>query len=607
MTKAVKAAQLTSIVAAPRLEACAAASSNDNRQLAITWLLKGPQATTISKDLKNTLQNWQVQSPEQLHQQILDLLSFVRQHKLQIEFALTYLLGEQLLCATYQGAIVLRRRGQSKVILHSEQAINMVVGRYQDEDLLMLVNQSATQLAEAASDKLRANLRPETIASQLSVLQQNLGQIDESSLTLVSYQEAVLPPTLTRDQRWRMLAKRGFQNGQQLLTKIPPLLKKITQLAKKIVDKLKKQDRKKVLLVIAGLSVISAVILISSAVASAKQSRQLAELNHKLLRVDEQVADLEQLLLRQPLQARAQAGQLLEELTELAQQYDSKAAAELLRARRLHLQQLSDNIASSNALDQLAIIHDLDDFLAQQVLVAPQGLLLLETNGQQILLISNDGQRQLLPAPTDTVIRDWTLSEQGLLILGNGLHLLDLNAPTAGFTQIKTEGDSDKAAEFISSYGPYIYLFNREKRNVYRYTYQKDELSQAIGWIVDKKGINFELVSDLLVDGDLWLGMRNGQLIKLNRGAQVDFALSGLSQTPQSALLLAAYPEQQRLAALEKQAKRLLVLTNEGQLISEINSNELAGVTHIAFATDGASVYAVSGSVVYRIDFNPLY
>lgn len=606
MNSSTKHAQLIPIVAQPRLEACAAAGSSDDRKLAITWLLKGPQATNINKDLKNELQTWQVQSPEQLHQKILDLLSFVRQNKLQIEFALSYLLGEQLLCATYQGAVVLRRNGQSKTILQSNQEINMIVGRYQSDDILLLANHSAKQLFEAATDKLRANLRPETIASQLSVMQQNLGEIDESSLTLLSYQDAVVNPPLTRQKRLQKLAQRSLQVSKQWLIKIPPLLKKITELSKKIVIKLKKQDRRKMFLLLAIASVIIAVIMIGSAITSTNQARQLKSLNQELALIDEQVADIEQLVLRQPLAARAQADDLLNELGELDQQYNGKEAAALLSERRKQLQQLSDNIASSNALDQLTIVHNLEDFLAQQILVTPQGLLLLETDGKQILLLNNDGQRQTLNAPADTKIRDWTLSEQGLIILGNGLHLLDLEKLSAGFNQIKTEGDSDKAAEYISSYGPYIYLFNREKRNVYRYTYQKDELSQAIGWIIDKKGINFELVSDMLVDGDLWLGMRNGQLIKLNRGAQVDFTLAGLSQNPQSALMLAAYPEQQRLAVLEKQAKRLLVLTSEGQLISEINSNELAGVTQIEFAADGNSIYAISGSVVYRIDFNPL-
>ena len=39
----------------------------------------------------------------------------------------------------------------------------------------------------------------------------------------------------------------------------------------------------------------------------------------------------------------------------------------------------------------------------------------------------------------------------------------------------------------------------------------------------------------------------------------------------------------------------------KGQLISEIKSNELAGVSDITLANDGQSCFALSGSVIYQI------
>lgn len=103
------------------------------------------------------------------------------------------------------------------------------------------------------------------------------------------------------------------------------------------------------------------------------------------------------------------------------------------------------------------------------------------------------------------------------------------------------------------------------------------------------------------VNGNLWLSFKDGQIIKFNRGYQEEFSLSGLEKIPSDSLLIASQENSEKIVFLDKANNRLIVSTKEGQLISEIKSNELAGVSDLVLADDGQSCFALSGSVIYQI------
>lgn len=89
--------------------------------------------------------------------------------------------------------------------------------------------------------------------------------------------------------------------------------------------------------------------------------------------------------------------------------------------------------------------------------------------------------------------------------------------------------------------------------------------------------------------------------MKFSRGYQEDFALTGLEQLPSDSVKIASQENSDKIVFLDKSNNRLIVSTKEGQLISEIKSNELAGVSDITLSNDGQSCLALSGSVIYQI------
>ena len=73
------------------------------------------------------------------------------------------------------------------------------------------------------------------------------------------------------------------------------------------------------------------------------------------------------------------------------------------------------------------------------------------------------------------------------------------------YGQLKEEGDSDRGGTFLQVYSSYLYIFNPEKRNIYRYVVKDGKLSEPIGWLIDKQNLDFTNIESMIIDGDVWL------------------------------------------------------------------------------------------------------
>lgn len=584
-----KEAHFISILTHPRLDVCAQTAHNQNKSLVITFLLKGQNATSFSKDLLTEFLTWEVNSPEQLHQKILDLLSFVRQKQLEIEFALSLLGDEKIIFACYSGAIILKRNQQSKKILESQQEIKIIVGNFKDQDQIILLNQSALEIEKYIFSLLDSNVSLEKLVGEISIIKQEQTNLNES-LTFLTYKEK---GQLAQEKKLQI-------DFKKILNKLQFFTKKIIYIVKKIYLRLKNQNRKKQMIWLITFLTLAFLSFATVALAQNQKTKTTQNIKEKIANIEQNQVDLEQLTLQQPLQAREIANQRLESLKTLKEEKNNSESLKLIDSEIDKLEKLIEKIAGENSLDKLSIVHNLNDFIGKKIVTKNGEIFVLENSGQEILRIKKDSSQEKISLDDRSTIRDFTVTENKLFVLNSGLKMLDLQN-NQGFTSIKEEGESDKNGELLSSFGPYLYLLNREKRNIYRYYYNQDQLSEPIGWLVDKSNLNFDNINQILVDGDLWVGMKNGEINKFSKGYKVDWQMQGVKQNPENPILISSNEQSNLLVVLEKQNKRILVLTKDGQLISEIKSNELSGVSDIALNENGGQIYVLSGSVIYDV------
>ena len=257
---------------------------------------------------------------------------------------------------------------------------------------------------------------------------------------------------------------------------------------------------------------------------------------------------------------------------------------------RILLLVFSLGITLSFLISIMGIIHSFD-----------KKIYVLESNQKEILEIdSTQNTHRIISAPSEALIRDFVALDNRLILLSDGLWQIDLNSLEK--EQLKTQGETDQEATLLAVYENYFYLFNPSKRNIYRFTETDDGLSEAIGWLVDKQGLDFTSIQDMAVDGDLWLSDNTGKILRYSRGYQSDFQIQGLAEAPSDTLEIEAKPESETLLAFDKAAKRLLIFRKNGEFLSQIRSNELAAVTDVSLVSEQLA-YALSGSILYRIQW----
>lgn len=565
-----------------------AAFNNRQENLIIAFSLQGQDAHFFGKDLQLKMANWQINNAEKLHLALLDLNKECRLNKLQLNFAISLKLNKQLILVCQGGSILLKRHQQIKELLKSQNEINMVVGQYFDDDQLLLIagNQS---LGQVVVEKNR-NLSLEDILEQK--LENYLKNNFKTVLLLWHYQ--------TKERVAWTKKFSQCQSGFGKIKKIPDLAKNCWGKIKNLRQEQKKRYRNIFLLTI----VIIFLLLIAILIARYQHQKSLTKINQEIMSLIVSDEELAKLSASQPVLAREKIKESQINLEQLLAETNSLTAKKRIEEEINQLESKASTLTSENNLDQLVIYSNWYDnypnFLANKILTNAQGILVANDQKNQLLLITDKNNFQLWENNFQDFAIDRSNTEKlNLFIKNQGIQYLDWENKI--LTELKSEGDSDRDGLLLESYQNYLYLLNSEKRNIYRYTFRDGELSEAIGWLVDKQGINFTNISDMNIDGNLWLTFKDGQIIKFNRGYQEEFSLSGLEQLPSNSLLIATQENSEKIVFLEKANNRLIVTTQDGQLISEIKSNELAGVSDIVLANDGQSCFALSGSVIYQI------
>lgn len=565
-----------------------AAFNNRQENLIIAFSLQGQDAHFFGKDLQLKMANWQINNAEKLHLALLDLNKECRLNKLQLNFAISLKLNKQLILVCQGGSILLKRHQQIKELLKSQNEINMVVGQYFDDDQLLLIagNQS---LGQVVIEKNR-NLSLEDILEQK--LENYLKNNFKTVLLLWHYQ--------TKERVAWTKKFSQCQSGFGKIKKIPDLAKNCWGKIKNLRQEQKKRYQNILIFSIAFIVLLLSVILIGRY----QQQKSLTKINQEIMSLIVGDEELAKLNTSQPVLAREKIKESQVNLKQLLTESNSLTAKKRIEEEINQLEVKANALTSENNLDQLVIYsnwyNDYPNFLGNKILTSAQGILVANDQKNLLLLITDKNNFQVWENNFQDFTIDQNIEEKlNLFIKNQGIQYLEWE--NKELTELKSEGDSDREGLLLESYQNYLYLLNSEKRNIYRYTFRDGELSEAIGWLVDKQGINFTNISDMNIDGNLWLTFKDGQIIKFNRGYQEEFSLTGLEQMPSNSLLIATQENSEKIVFLEKANNRLIVTTQDGQLISEIKSNELAGVSDIVLANDGQSCFALSGSVIYQI------
>jgi hypothetical protein len=339
-----------------------------------------------------------------------------------------------------------------------------------------------------------------------------------------------------------------------------------------------------------------------------------AQINQEILTLQPRLGELEnQLTYAQslaeldPITARSEARAVLRGLEDLIATNSNKTQAiKRLKQNYQQAQTFLDNMAGSETTGPLEPVFDLRlaeaDFVAQGIVLNDEALFALDAAGQKIVVLDlKNKQTEQINLDKTGSAKAITVDGQTIYLLADGLHSFLLAGDSHSHTKLKDQGDSDRDGTLLQNFATYLYVFNPSARNIYRYLENDEGLSDPIGWLVDKQGLEFETVESMAIDGDLWLTTRSGKIHKYTQGQPETFGVSDLPIAFDSSLKIATHADSPYLYVLERARQRLVILSKDGSFFKEVISESLATADAIATSLTEDAVWVVSGSLVYKI------
>lgn len=347
------------------------------------------------------------------------------------------------------------------------------------------------------------------------------------------------------------------------------------------------------------------------------KNHRLAETS--LIPAQELLTQAEQLIDSDIIQARNKTSEAIE-LAIVSQKelentrFVSTIFSNFIDGAKVRFQEIDGQIEVS----QLEVFFDLSEdqpgFLTSVATSNDRTLFFADSQQKQLLAL-NPSTNQLISHPIDEIdsIKNVAASSENLYILNSGIYQAALEETQENESEqktlnistpqlIKEEGDSDRGGILMGFYESYLYVFNPEKRNIYRYVVRQDELSEPIGWLTNKQGIEFDKVFSMAIDGQIWLSTNEGKIIRLERGVPIEFSIEGLEKEFKNPLMLFTNSDTENLYILESEENRVVVLAKDGKFIKQIASPTLASATQLLVNENNKKAFAISGSIIYAID-----
>lgn len=163
---------------------------------------------------------------------------------------------------------------------------------------------------------------------------------------------------------------------------------------------------------------------------------------------------------------------------------------------------------------------------------------------------------------------------------------------------------SEDWGEIVSmvAYGGNIYLLDRTKSRIWKYTSLEDGYSPLREYLSADTRPDLSQAVNMAIDGSVWVAMRNGQIIKFTSGAVDSFVPSGIDPSLGDNLQIFTNDGVENLYVLDTDNSRLVVLNKKGEYKAQYVWPKTLVVQSIIAVKSVGKALLLSGGKIYSID-----
>jgi len=165
----------------------------------------------------------------------------------------------------------------------------------------------------------------------------------------------------------------------------------------------------------------------------------------------------------------------------------------------------------------------------------------------------------------------------------------------------KNQNLSDELSEPVVAnvYNNRFYVFNHSDKQIYRYQISAN-LSNPSTWLEEALSVD---INDIAIDASIFL-LTNDQILKYDSGQSQFLILDPPFPAITQAKKLVAPSATDILAVLEPAAKRLIIFSRSGKLLSQYTAEAWTDLKDLSFEPGGKIAYILNGSDIYKLDLS---
>ncbi len=161
----------------------------------------------------------------------------------------------------------------------------------------------------------------------------------------------------------------------------------------------------------------------------------------------------------------------------------------------------------------------------------------------------------------------------------------------------------DDVREFrnIGTFGNRLYILAPEKNQIYSYAKTLAGYADPTPWMTDTTVATDAAVA-MGIDGNIYLLFANGRIVKLLRGAPVEFEQEDLMTPMEQPTRLFINEQIRRLYILDPPTKRVVVYDTLGGLSRQFSFPNATSLRDIAINDGETTLYVLDETRVYRVE-----
>lgn len=197
--------------------------------------------------------------------------------------------------------------------------------------------------------------------------------------------------------------------------------------------------------------------------------------------------------------------------------------------------------------------------------------------------------KQILDFETSRILLVTSRNETWLLDTGNdSTRQVSFSLPT-----------DESVIGGMATYAQKLYVLDEGQNNIYKYSYNTSSFSNPTAWLEGAGDIAGNI--SIVVDGNIWLSAKDGQIDKFFKGKEEVFSLKGAYEPVSAQTVLYTADSLDNLYLLDRSNNRIYIADKQGKITQQLLGDELEDIVSIVPNANEQEIYVMTGERVYKV------